>query len=41
MSPEACEISDDFLALLKQDLVHRRVGQGMARLQERRCLFSR
>src|SRR5690242_17304115 len=40
MSPEACEIPDDFLALLKQDLVHRRVGQGMARLQERCCLFS-
>jgi len=40
MSLEACEISDDFLALLKQDLVHRRVGQGMTRLQERSCLFS-
>ena len=40
MSPKACEISDDFLALLKQDLVHRRVGQGMARLQERSCLFT-
>jgi tetratricopeptide (TPR) repeat protein len=40
MSPEACEISDDFLALLKQDLVHRRVGQGMARLQDHRCLFT-
>jgi len=40
MSLEACEISDDFLALLKQDLVHRRVGQGMTRLQERNCLFS-
>lgn len=40
MSLEACEISDDFLALLKQDLVHRRVGQGMARLEEHRCLFT-
>jgi tetratricopeptide (TPR) repeat protein len=40
MSPEACEISDDFLALLKQDLVCRRLGQGMARLQEHSCLFS-
>jgi tetratricopeptide (TPR) repeat protein len=40
MSPEACEISDDFLALLKQDLVHRRVGQGMNRLQEHSCLFT-
>ena len=40
MSPEACEISDDFLALLKQDLVHRRVGQGMTRLQEHSCLFT-
>src|ERR1700757_849224 len=40
MSPEACEISDDFLALLKQDLVHRRVGRGMARLEEHRCLFT-
>jgi tetratricopeptide (TPR) repeat protein len=40
MSPQACEISDDFLALLKQDLVHRRVGQGMARLDERGCLFT-
>jgi tetratricopeptide (TPR) repeat protein len=40
MSPEACEISDDFLALLKQDLVHRRVGQGMNRLQEHSRLFT-
>src|SRR5215469_16635376 len=40
MSPEACEISDDFLALLKQDLVCRRLGQGMARLREHSCLFS-
>jgi tetratricopeptide (TPR) repeat protein len=40
MSPEACEISDDFLALLKQDLVCRRLGQGMVRLQEHSCLFS-
>jgi tetratricopeptide (TPR) repeat protein len=40
MSPEACEISDDFLALLKQDLVHRRVGQGMTRLREHSCLFT-
>src|ERR1700747_2413409 len=40
MSPKACEISDNFLALLKQDLVHRRVGQGMARLHEHSCLFT-
>ena len=40
MSPEPCEISDEFLALLKQDLVQRRLGQGVARLQEHSCLFT-
>ncbi len=39
MSQETREISDDFLAQLKQDLVCRRVGRGMARLGEHRHLF--
>jgi tetratricopeptide (TPR) repeat protein len=39
MNPEPCEITDDFLAQLKEDLVCRRVGRGMARLQDRQCLF--
>ncbi len=39
MSQESAEISDDFLAQLKQDLVCRRVGRGMARLEDLRlCL---
>jgi tetratricopeptide (TPR) repeat protein len=34
------EISDEFLAHLKEDLVHRRVGRGMARLDEHRHVFT-
>jgi len=40
MSPNPAEISDEFLAQLKQDLVGRRVGPGMARLEERRYLLT-
>ncbi len=40
MSPNPAEISDEFLAQLKQDLVGRRVGPGMARLDERRHLLT-
>jgi tetratricopeptide (TPR) repeat protein len=40
MSHEAGEITDDFLDLLKQDLVCRHVGQGMARLQQHGRLFT-
>ena len=40
MSQKSSEITDEFLAQLKQDLVCRRVGQGMARLEERRNLLS-
>src|ERR1700741_349325 len=40
MSQETREISDDFLAQLKQDLVCRRVGRGMARLEEHHSLLS-
>lgn len=40
MSPNPAEISDEFLAQLKQDLVGRRVGRGMARLEERRHLLT-
>ena len=36
MSPNLTEISDEFLAQLKEDLVCRRVGRGLARLEERR-----
>jgi tetratricopeptide (TPR) repeat protein len=39
MSPNATEISDEFLAQLKEDLVCRRVGRGMARLEEHRPLL--
>jgi len=39
MSQEIAEISDDFLAQLKQDLVCRRVGLGMTRLQDHHDLF--
>jgi tetratricopeptide (TPR) repeat protein len=39
MSPSA-EISDEFLAQLKEDLVCRRVGRGMARLEEHRHLLT-
>jgi len=40
MSPNSAEISDEFLAQLKQDLVCRRVGRGMARLEEHRHLLT-
>jgi len=40
MSPNSAEISDEFLAQLKEDLVCRRVGRGMARLEEHRHLLS-
>jgi len=40
MSLDSAEISDEFLAQLKQDLVCRRVGHGMARLEEQRYLLT-
>jgi len=40
MSQETREISDDFLAQLKQDLVCRRIGRGMARLEEHHDLLT-
>jgi tetratricopeptide (TPR) repeat protein len=40
MSLNSVEISDAFLAQLKQDLVCRRVGLGMARLEEQRHLLT-
>ena len=40
MSPNSTEISDEFLAQLKDDLVCRRVGRGMARLEEHRDLLT-
>ena len=40
MSPHSPEISDEFLAQLKEDLVCRRVGRGMARLEENRHLLT-
>lgn len=40
MSPNSTEISDEFLAQLKEDLVCRRVGRGMARLEEHRHLLT-
>src|ERR1700693_1378665 len=40
MSQETREITDDFLAQLKEDLVCRRVGRGMARLESHRYLFA-
>lgn len=40
MSPRSSEISDEFLAQLKEDLVRRRVGRGMARLEEHRHLLA-
>ncbi len=39
MSQETHEISDEFLAQLKEDLVCRRVGRGMGRLAEHSYLF--
>jgi len=40
MIPQSAEISDEFLAQLKQDLVCRRVAHGFARLEEHRHLLS-
>jgi len=40
MSPESREITDEFLAKLKEDLVCRRVGRGMTRLQAHQELFT-
>jgi tetratricopeptide (TPR) repeat protein len=40
MSLKASEITDEFLAQLKEDLVCRRVGRGMARLEEHRDLLT-
>ncbi len=40
MSPYSTEISDEFLAQLKEDLVCRRVGRGLARLEEHRHLLT-
>jgi len=40
MNHKPSEITDEFLAQLKQDLVCRRVGQGMARLEERHYLLT-
>ena len=39
MIQEPSAITDDFLAQLKQDLTCRRVGRGMARLQDNQRLF--
>src|SRR5260370_23429168 len=36
----SAEISDEFLAQLKEDLVSRRVGRGMARLEDHRYLLN-
>ena len=40
MSPESREITDDFLAQLKEDLVCRRLGRGMSCLHDRQHLFT-
>lgn len=40
MSHHSAEISDDFLAQLKEDLVCRRVERGLARLEEHRPLLT-
>ena len=40
MSYHATEIPDDFLAKLKEDLVCRRVGRGMSRLQDHHYLLD-
>ena len=39
-NPNSAEISDEFLAQLKDDLVCRRVGRGMARLEDHRHLLT-
>jgi tetratricopeptide (TPR) repeat protein len=40
MNSNSAEISDEFLAQLKQDLVCRRVGRGMTRLEEHHHLLT-
>src|SRR5579862_2079587 len=40
MNQRSSEFSDDFLAALKEDLVCRRVGRGMKRLEEHQHLLS-
>src|SRR5678815_6069910 len=40
MSHTSAEISNEFLAELKEDLVCRHVGRGMARLEEHRDLLT-
>ncbi|MFY9559810.1 MAG: hypothetical protein WAQ52_06220 [Terriglobales bacterium] len=40
MNQRSSEISDEFLAQLKEDLVRRRVGRGMARLDDHRHLLT-
>ncbi len=40
MSHHSAEYSDEFLAQLKQDLVCRRVGRALARLEEHRHLLT-
>src|SRR6266568_4781696 len=39
-NPNSAEISDEFLAQLKDDLVCRRVGRGLARLEDHRHLLT-
>src|SRR6266542_5071388 len=39
-NPNSAAISDEFLAQLKDDLVCRRVGRGMARLEDHRQLLT-
>src|SRR5215831_11398708 len=40
MTSQSAEISDEFLAHIKEDLVCRHVGRGMARLEEHRHLLD-
>ena len=40
MSPQTAGISNEFLTQLKEDLVRRRVGRGLARLEEHRHLLN-
>src|SRR5258706_2789696 len=40
MNLQSSEISDEFLAQLKEDLVCRRVGRGMARMEDHRSLLT-
>ncbi len=40
MNQQSSEISDEFLAQLKEDLVRRRVGRGMTRLEDHRQLLT-